>query len=340
MSSVQVSGGIVILVEDAARTLASGLPPSGGRCERLERGDHLVVSVLPRGTKGGGSVAVLLEERHVSRAAARFHLSTSAMSRSLTRMRELFQDDLLVQTPSGYELTPRARMIRRELDALLPQSSALIQGGEFDPATATDQFTVHCTDYSTQVFGPRLFRRVLQQAPNVSLVVEPLGSHTLDDVDTGRVDIALIGVQTPASLRFQLLYHEEYACVVAATHPVTADRMTMEDLTRYPRIGVIPMRLNPMHTEQQLTVLGVTVRPNLQLPYFTAAISALPGTSCYTVLPRRFAELSRDDPAIRILEAPPEIRPMAFGMIWHPRQNSDPAHTWLRDLIDELAQER
>jgi DNA-binding transcriptional LysR family regulator len=285
-------------------------------------------------------LAVLLEERQVSRAAARFHLSPSAMSRSLTRMRELFHDDLLVRTPSGYELTPRARTIRRELATLLPQLSALIQGDEFDPATATDQFTVHCTDYSTQLFGPRLFRRVLQQAPNVSLVVEPLGSHTVDDVDTGRVDIALIGVQPPASQRFQLLYEEDYVCVVAATHPVTADRLTVDDLAHYPRIGVVPMRLELMHTEQQMASLGVAVRPHLRVPYFTAAISALPETSCYTVLPRRFAELSRTDPAIRILEAPPEIKAMAFGMLWHPRQNSDPAHTWLRELIDELAQER
>ncbi|MCE7003740.1 LysR family transcriptional regulator [Kibdelosporangium philippinense] len=284
-------------------------------------------------------LAVLLEERHVSRAAARFHLSTSAMSRSLTRLRDLFQDDLLVQTPTGYELTPRARTIRRELATVLPRLSALIRGDEFDLATATDQFTIHCTDYGTQVLGPRLFRRISQQAPNVSLVVESIGGHTFDDIDHGRADIALVGIKPPAPLRFQLLFEEDYVCVVAADHPVSGDRISMDDLVRYPRISVVPMRLEGMHTEHQLVDLGVTARPTLRVPYFAAAIAALPETSSYTILARRFAELYDDDPAIRVLQAPQEIKPLAFGMVWHPRQNSDPAHTWLRDQIEAVATE-
>jgi DNA-binding transcriptional LysR family regulator len=55
------------------------------------------------------ALAVLLEERSISRAAARHHLSQPAMSRVLQRLRETFGDELLVRTANGYELTTRAR---------------------------------------------------------------------------------------------------------------------------------------------------------------------------------------------------------------------------------------
>jgi len=53
----------------------------------------------------------LTSERAVTRAAARIGLSQPAMSHALSRLRGLFADDLFVRTPTGLELTARAREI-------------------------------------------------------------------------------------------------------------------------------------------------------------------------------------------------------------------------------------
>jgi DNA-binding transcriptional LysR family regulator len=125
----------------------------------------------------------------------------------------------------------------------------------------------------------------------------------------------------------------------AVQRPAAQGRLTVDDLARYPRVGMLGLQAEIMHIEHQLTDLGVTVLANLRVPYFAAAMTALAGTQLFTIVPRRFAQLYTDD-TIQILETPEEVKPLAFGMAWDPRQNSDPAHTWLRELIDEVAQER
>jgi hypothetical protein len=75
----------------------------------------------------------LAEERNVTRAAARLLLSQPAVSRALQRLREMFRDDLLIRTPSGYEPTPKGERLLRELSTTLPRLDRLLSGAEFDP---------------------------------------------------------------------------------------------------------------------------------------------------------------------------------------------------------------
>jgi DNA-binding transcriptional LysR family regulator len=280
---------------------------------------------------------VLLEERHVSRAAARFHLSQSAMSRTLSRLRETFGDELLVRTTRGYELTPRARAIQQELEFILPRLRALVRGGEFDPATSTDSIRINCTDYAVTVVGGRLFGRLFEQAPHLSLTIEPLSPRTYDEIEHGRVDLALSPVQPPAGLHWQPLFEEDYVCVVAADHPVTDERFTLERLAEFPRVSVVVLPQQLMVIDRRLAELGVSQRSGLRVPYFEAAFTALPGTRLVALVPRRLVEARRADDSVRLVEAPAELSaPFPYGMVWHPRLNSDPAHVWVRALVAEV----
>ncbi|QRP48565.1 LysR family transcriptional regulator [Amycolatopsis sp. FDAARGOS 1241] len=114
------------------------------------------------------ALEILLDERHLGRAAARSHLSQSAMSATLTRLRATFDDELLVRTAHGYELTLRARTVRHELALLMPRLRTLVRGDEFVPESSTDVVRIHCTDYMTRVLGAVLLGHVFGQAPAVS----------------------------------------------------------------------------------------------------------------------------------------------------------------------------
>src|SRR5438309_10243458 len=97
-------------------------------------------------------LAALLEERHVTRAAERSALSQPAMSRTLARLRQLLDDQLLVRTGSGYVLTPRAERIRLQLAGLMPQLETLFVAEAFDPATAEVHYRIAATDYALLLF--------------------------------------------------------------------------------------------------------------------------------------------------------------------------------------------
>lgn len=279
----------------------------------------------------------LLEERHVSRAADRFHLSQSAMSRTLTRLRETFHDELLVRTGGGYELTPRARAIQGELDELLPRLRSLVRGDDFDPASATDTVRLHCTDYLCSVLGPRLFTQLFDQAPGLSVTIEPLSATTSDDLGRGRIDLALTPVRPPAPLAWAPLFEEDYVCVLSSGHPLRGDRLTLADLAEYPQVSIIVLAPEAMISDRRLRELGVRFRSGLRVPFFSAAVSALPGTTLIAMLPRRFARQHADVEGLRIAEAPEEFAPYRYGMSWHPRLNTDPAQTWLRSLVQSAA---
>ncbi|MEV4601904.1 LysR family transcriptional regulator [Amycolatopsis sp. NPDC049253] len=282
------------------------------------------------------ALEVLLEERHLTRAAARIHLSQSAMSRTLTRLRATFGDELLVRTARGFEPTPRARTIQRELALVMPRLRSIVRGDEFSPASATDVVRLQLTDYAAAVLGHRLFREVFGQAPGISVQAGRLSPESFDDLEHGRADLVLTPVPPPAPLRWQPLFTERFVCVLSRDHPLTADRLTVEDLASYPHASVVVLGAERMLAEFRLATLGITARPGLRVPFFTGAIAALPGTPLVAVLPSRLVDHvpERD---VRVAAAPEQLEDFAYGMAWHPRLDADPLHTWLRNLVLDAA---
>ena len=117
---------------------------------------------------------LLLKEKSVSRAAERSYVSQPAMSNTLKRLRNLFNDPLLVKVKGGMELTPYAQQIAVPLhQALLQLQAVITKPPEFDPATAKVQFQLAFLDYGTSVFLPRIIEHCAQHAPGVHVIVRP-----------------------------------------------------------------------------------------------------------------------------------------------------------------------
>lgn len=282
------------------------------------------------------ALEVLLDERHVSRAATRSHLSQSAMSRTLARLRDTFEDELLVRTQGGYELTSRARALQDELAAVMPRLRTLVRGGSFDPGTATDTIRIAASDYPLAVLGDHFFPPFTSGAPRMSLVVTPVLPSTFADLDHGRIDLALTPIDAPAHLHRQSLFSEDFVCMVSKSHPLTAERVTVEDLACYPHASVGGMHAQQMLVMHQLEKLGIHAPAGVRVPYFSTAVTAVRGTTLIAVVPRRFA-LQYADASVRVVEAPPEITGFTYPMLWHPRLTNDRAHRWLRSLLAAAA---
>ncbi|MFI1889907.1 LysR family transcriptional regulator [Streptomyces jumonjinensis] len=289
------------------------------------------------------ALAILLEERHVSRAADRFHLSQSAMSRTLQRLRDTFGDELLVRMGNGYEPTSRGHRIQAELADILPRLEALLRGDVFDPATATGEFRVQCADHATALLGPGVVQRVFRAAPQLSLRIAPWSGGSFADVAQGRADLAVSEgtapeAAVPGPLHRELLFEEELVCLLADDHPLSGRRLTAADCLRQPHAIVTAPDGERTAVERRLAELGVRRPAGVRVPSLSAAVAALPGTALIAVLPRRVALAHAEDPAYRVAEAPVELRPLAYELVWHPRMDADPAHRWLRGLVREAAE--
>ena len=283
------------------------------------------------------ALAVLLEERSVSRAAARHHLSQPAMSRVLQRLRATFGDDLLVRTAQGYQLTPRALRLQDELNALLRGVDGLLRGRAFDPSTVEDRFRLCCSDYMSLAFAPRLAKTMSELAPRSELEIVTWHEHAFDDAARGRIDVLLWAHRIPPSLRSEPILDTDEVCVLSADHPVGKGRLTLKKYLAYPhvRVGILPGQ----HTmvDDQLLAAGHRRRIGMQVPYFDSAVMAVQDTTMIATVPRLAAEPYARRARVRIETPPFRFAPIRILMGWHPGTDREPALQWFRGLLRETA---
>jgi len=285
------------------------------------------------------ALAVLLEERSISKAAARHHLSQPAMSRVLQRLRETFGDDLLIRTANGYELTARARRLQQELQSLLPEIDRMLRGEVFNPLSAEDTFRVCAPDSASMLIASRLPGRLKAMAPSTELELVAWHDKAFDDVTHGRVDVLIWANQVPPPLLFQELLEDDIICVVCQRHPLGSRPLTKEAYLRYPHVvltlfnpwGSIVDRVLAKNLQQR--------RIALRVPYFGAAVLAVAGTDLIATLPRRAAEIYARSARIRIAAFPFKVAPLRYLIAWHPSTNEEPALVWFRrQLVDIFTQ--
>lgn len=282
--------------------------------------------------------AVFAEERSVGAAAKRLLLSQSAASRTLDRLRAQFNDDLMVRSAGGYQLTPAGARLAQELERILPELESLMGKPIFDAAKEEATFRLTGPDNACAMLCPLLCREVLPNAPRVKLIFVPWSEMAIEDVDRGRVDFALSNddVLVPVHLRSQRLYRERFWCVVA-NGSKRSGQLTLKQYLEAEHIAVSLIDGVQSIPDKRLAALGKRRRWSINVPYFGAALECVAGTELMLTTTSSGARAARTRKDLRVIEAPKEITGFGFQVIWHSRIESDPARTWLREQIFSTA---
>ena len=283
----------------------------------------------------------LYAERHVTHAGQRIGLSQSAMSGALTRLREVFQDELFVRSPAGMQPTPRADDLAGPVSAALRLMRHVLQADTFDPAAADHTVTVAMNDYAAFVLLPPLLARLACEAPRLDLRVRGIfgRAEALDLLDSGEANLA-IGYPVEASGRILVhpLLDEGFACIARLGHPAFAEGAHLAAFAAAPHLLVSPEGDRMGLVDRELAALGLQRRIVLSLPQFLVAPFVVAETDLVatiaTRVARRFAAAG-----LGIAAHPPPI-PLpgwTLSMMWHRRVDEHPATIWLRDRIAEVA---
>jgi DNA-binding transcriptional LysR family regulator len=283
------------------------------------------------------ALAVLLEERSISRAAARHHLSQPAMSRLLQRLRATFNDELLVRTPKGYQLTSRALQLQSELPVLLSGLDDLLRGQAFEPSKMENRIRLCCSDYMSLAFTPRLAEKMSKLAPRSELEIVTWHEHAFEDVSRGRIDVLLWAHHRQAPLHSEQVMETDEVCVLSADHPVPKGRLTLARYLAYPHVRVAVLQGQMTMVDDQLRAAGHRRRIGLQVPYFDTAILAVQDTTMIATVPRLAAEQYARRARVRIETPPFKFVPIRIMMRWHPSTDSDAALQWFRGLVRDVA---
>lgn len=284
----------------------------------------------------------LLAESSVTRAADRLRVGQPAMSATLGRLRQVFNDPLLVRSGRSLVLTPFAQALREPVAAVIAQVDTIINlGSTFDPATDDRAFTIVASDYVALVLLRPLIERLQTTAPRVQIRVRPVDDS---DVSTrlgrGEADLAVAPnefLPPGADVRTERLFEDRFVCVVDAANPAP-DAADLATFSRTPYL-VSNQGVRPSLVEARLDALGVSRNVEVVANSFVMAPFLLPGTRLVTVIQRRLAHLLMGDVStFRTFDPPVDLGPLVELMIWSPRQDADTGHQWLRAQIRALAE--
>lgn len=282
----------------------------------------------------------LLDECNVTRAARRLSLTQPAVSGMLTRLRDYFDDPLFVRVPHGIVPTSRAQALAVPIKQVLADIDTLLQPQRFDPLTASLTFTLAATDYALKAVLVPFIAALKQRAPGVRLRVVQLEEDTLlSRMERGELDVALLTPHTtPVDLHSRALYQEEYVCMLRADHPVLRETTLTLDAFCALEHMLVSWQGKSFQgvTDEALAALGRTRRVGLSVNSFLILPEILAVSDMIAVLPRR---LAGSHPNMQIVTPPLSIPGFTKSMAWHERTHRDPAHRWLRQLLEETSRQ-
>ncbi|GAY22102.1 MULTISPECIES: LysR family transcriptional regulator [Sphingobium] len=286
---------------------------------------------------------VLLQEKSVTRAARRLFVTQPAASGSLQRLREIFQDPLLIRVGRGMELTPQGQALVDPVhEAILVIERLLQVGPSFHPRTSQRTFRFAMSDYCTHTILPGLMQRISIEAPNVRIAVAERFTKDFDPLQLGDLDMQITlddqrvfadDDQFQAMNRMPLI-EDRFVCVVSADHPVSSP-LTLAEYTRFPHASSnhdIPTVPDVAHR-----LAGVATHDRVMIGSFTSQLFQLPGTDMIAIAPYELAAMLAPMLHLRIMEPPFAVDPITEAAFWHARNNSDPGHVWLRGLLQEIS---
>jgi DNA-binding transcriptional LysR family regulator len=276
----------------------------------------------------------LLEERSVTRAAARLGMSQPAASRALSRLRRLFSDALLVDGPGGYLLTARAEEMRPLLRNILAGVGELLQANTFDPTQATGAVRLLMLDLEAAVLAPRLLSSLAAQAPLIDLEVVPPGTRPFEALETDTVD-ALIGVveNAPAGIRKRRLYRDHFVTLMRAEHPATAKTLTLKRFLELDHVVVSITGIGRAWVDEKLARSGQQRRVKVRVPSFFAAVEIAARSDLVMTLPSSLARTAGDMRRFVMMPPPLDLDGLTMSLAWHARHQDSPRHAWLRKTI-------
>lgn len=283
----------------------------------------------------------LLIERHVGRAAARLHLTQSATSHALGRLRMALGDPLFVRHPKGVEPTQRALTLAPTLCEVLGQTRGIFAPiAPFDPASLKRTFQIGATDHAVLTVLAPLVGRLRDTAPNVDLRVLPIGrTNMAASFDTGRLDIALGSYpETPQRITATRLFSDRYVGIARINHPLTADGAPDIRSIAQADFAMVSLSGDGRSTfDDALEEIGFARRVVVTVPHFLALPFLLTESDMIALMPSRVVERIIQGTSLTVFELPFRAPSLETHLLYSRERRSDPSIIWMARMMSEGA---
>ncbi len=286
-------------------------------------------------------LVVLVRERSVTRAATVLGMSQPAASAMLAKLRQLFNDPLLIKSSSQMMPSERALHLAQTAESLVGQmQSMLATQGPFDPKNFSGNIVIVAVDYMRLLAVPTLARVLEKEAPNVTLTVREANRiHIHEWMERADVDLGLgPGVVPSGRMHFKQLCNDQAVCIARTDHPAFREPMTPERFCSLRHVQITPSRPSFYDGAIDKALSNIGLKRNIVLSErsFMMIPHIIKETDLVATIPRQLAIHVCAGHNLALFNSPLDLPGMKFGLYWHSRAHQDPLNRWIRGVIQNL----
>lgn len=281
----------------------------------------------------------IYREGSLTRAARALHLTQPAVSHSLSRLRDHFDDPLFTRQGNQMVPTPLARRFLESMRPGLNQiQGAVNQFHAFDPASQRKTYSLGLRDILESTFLPQLMKRLVPY-PELEIVSQRIPRREMEtQLAAGKLDFA-VDVLLPVSNQtsHQLLRRDRLVLVARSDHPLARGKLTMEEYLKAKHVLVSSRTEGPGIEDFELSRLGVQRDIRLRCQHYFAACRVVEDTDLLLTMPETYARIISERASLTLMDPPAELPSIDVHLYWHKAYEKEPALIWFREQLREIA---
>ena len=280
----------------------------------------------------------IYREGGITPASKKLHLSQSAVSHALARLREVLDDPLFERRGNEMYPTPRARTLATTIGSSLGSLEQMLQkAGRFDPLTSQRTFVVAVREAQESSFLPTMIARVAHEAPHVDIAAVRIERRDLEeDLQSGELDAALdVMVPLSAEVRRERLGADAMVVLARADHPTVQGELNLETYLALEHVLVTGRRHGGGYEDLELGRLGWSRRIRVRCQQHAAANDIVSCSDLLVTMSRGYVEQVNRTIGNQVLAFPLDIPPLELFLYWHANVDEDPASRWFRQMVLE-----
>jgi DNA-binding transcriptional LysR family regulator len=282
----------------------------------------------------------IFRHRKLTAAATQLSMTQSAVSHALSRLRQLFDDELFIRTGHGVEPTLRSVALAPAIERIIDAAVSVIAAQrDFNPETDEITLRIAMLDYEATLIAPRLIGEVRRLAPRVTLICRHAWRKSaFEMLQEGEADLAIgsLGVTMPGDIQAQLLLQEDWAVIARRDHPFLKHELGRDAYLAADHLLVSFVGGTYGKVDRALKLSGGKRKVVASVPSFIPAMFAVAASDAIATLPCRLVLAHADRFGLQHFPPPIEIEPFPVSLAWHKRFAAAPSRQWLTDLLLQI----
>ncbi len=279
---------------------------------------------------------LLMQERNVTRAAAKLYVSQSAVSAALARLRTLFGDPLFVRERSGMVPTRRAIELAAPIARALGELADTINPeAAFSPTESTRTFHLAMSDDIESVVAPWLLNKSITENWTVKFAFHQTNSRLYEEaLSDERIDLVICSTvgDVTANYRSKPLFSGSYLCVYSNKQRANYGPITEEEFREAIHLRV-SFDAQRGFIDDLLESAGIQRRVPVSLTHFAGISTVLDANPAIVTLPDYAARALARACGLTTSSVPVTVPKFTSSMIWRVVTDMSSDHLWLQETV-------